>query len=194
MSIKDLATALKHLPGKHPQKTHAGSRGGGGGSASVEAKTKTPIPTPSQPYGSKGTKPDAKTVQMPEGKPAAKTVNMPGIKPESAYDKMIVRMGDAAIKAGIKTHSDSKAASRLGSAAAELINGRTKVGYTVYGTDIPAYSSDKAGNMVDKGYFAAVAYGSGTTKTQVSKMRGFLKAKGWKVMDHPEGGSIIISG
>ncbi|MFA5035661.1 MAG: hypothetical protein WC479_00590 [Candidatus Izemoplasmatales bacterium] len=105
------------------------------------------------------------------------------------YSKELIAIGKKAIALGIKSFTDRRIVKDIARGAAELINSRTKVGYTVYGSDTSHLSED---GTHDLGSFPMVAYGAETPK-QVQGMINYLKGFGYKAMLGPEKYGILVT-
>ncbi|MFA5036563.1 MAG: hypothetical protein WC479_05250 [Candidatus Izemoplasmatales bacterium] len=105
------------------------------------------------------------------------------------YSKDLIDIGKKATALGIKSFTDKRIVQDIARGAAELINSRTKVGYTVYGSDMSHLSED---GTHDLGSFPMVAYGAETPK-QVKSMIDYLKGFGYKAMLGSENYGILVS-
>jgi hypothetical protein len=110
----------------------------------------------------------------------------PGLDP---YSIDLIKTAERATAAGVKSFTDKRIVKDIARGAAELINSRTKVGYTVYGSDSPHLSED---GTHDLGSFPMVAYGAETPK-QVNSMMEYLKGFGYKAVLGPEKYGILVS-
>jgi hypothetical protein len=110
----------------------------------------------------------------------------PGLDP---YSIDLIKTGKKATALGIKSFTDRRIVKDIARGAAELINSRTKVGYTVYGSDTSHLSED---GTHDLGSFPMVAYGAETPK-QVQGMINYLKGFGYKAMLGPEKYGILVT-
>jgi hypothetical protein len=109
----------------------------------------------------------------------------PGLDP---YSIDLIKTAKRATDAGIKSYTDRQVVKDIARSAAEAINGRTKVGYTVYGSDTSHLSEDGTKNI---GTFPMVAYGA-ESPAKVRGMINFLKDAGWKAVIGPENYGIIV--
>jgi len=110
----------------------------------------------------------------------------PGLDP---YSIDLIKTSKAAEDAGIKSYTDPRIVKDIARGAAELINGRTKVGYTVYGSDSPHLSADGQNSL---GSFPMVAYGA-EKPSQVKGMIEYLKGFGYKAILGPEKYGILVA-
>jgi hypothetical protein len=110
----------------------------------------------------------------------------PGLDP---YSIDLIKTAKRAEDLGIKSFTDPRIVKDIARGAAELINSRTKVGYTVYGSDSPHLSAD---GQTSLGSFPMVAYGA-ENKRQVNSMMEYLKGFGYKATIGPENYGILVS-
>jgi hypothetical protein len=101
------------------------------------------------------------------------------------YERETEGILSKAKSAGLIAHPDSRAAERHASEAAEAVNsGKGGIGGTVYGSHL---------STPDQMNIPMVAYGAGTTKTQIGRIEGRLVDSGFDVVRYPQGQGFLVT-